>query len=98
MYKSVILPSAKKDIREAAKWYEKQQRGIGKRFLAEVRKKNQQLNRNPFAYAIRYGNVRTAIVDIFPYMIHFTIESGNSILISAVLHTSLNPSSWPVTS
>jgi hypothetical protein len=39
MYKSIILPLAKEDIREAAKWYNKRQIGLGKRFTAEVREK-----------------------------------------------------------
>jgi hypothetical protein len=37
MYKTVILPLAKEDIQEAAKWYNKRQNGLGKRFTTEVR-------------------------------------------------------------
>jgi hypothetical protein len=37
MYKAVILPLAKEDILEAAIWYNKQQKGLGKRFTTEVR-------------------------------------------------------------
>ena len=37
MFKSIILPLAKEDIREAAKWYNKRQEGLGKRFTTEVR-------------------------------------------------------------
>ena len=39
MYKSIILSPAKEDIREAAQWYNKQQNGLGKRFIMEVRGK-----------------------------------------------------------
>jgi hypothetical protein len=39
MYKSIILPLAKEDVREAAQWYNKQQKGLGKRFTTEVREK-----------------------------------------------------------
>lgn len=50
---------------------------------------------NPRAYRIRYNNVHTAIIDVFPFMIHFTIEEEErNVLISAVLHTSLNPDKW----
>ena len=31
-YKAVISDSAKADIKEAANWYNKQQKGLGKRF------------------------------------------------------------------
>lgn len=37
MYKSVLLPAAKQDIRIAAKWYNEKQCGLGKRFTSEVR-------------------------------------------------------------
>jgi len=36
MVKVVILPLAKKDIRDAAQWYQKKQTGLGKRFIGEV--------------------------------------------------------------
>ena len=39
MYKSIILPSANEDIREAALWYDKRQKGLGKKFISEVREK-----------------------------------------------------------
>lgn len=39
MYKAVIVPLAKEDIKNTAKWYNKQQKGLGKRFVKEVRKR-----------------------------------------------------------
>ncbi len=95
MYKSIILPLAKEDIREAAKWYNKQQKGLGKRFTAEVREKVQFIRQNPEASNMRYKNVRTAILNVFPFMIHYTIdEKDETIIVSAVLHTSRNPELW----
>ncbi len=60
MYRSIILPLAKEDIREAAIWYNKQQDGLGKRFTAEVRDKVHFIRQNPKASNIRYDGVRTA--------------------------------------
>jgi hypothetical protein len=37
-YKSVIENLAKEDLREAVKWYDSQQIGLGKKFLATVKK------------------------------------------------------------
>lgn len=93
MYQTIILPLAKADIKEAALWYNKQQPGLGKRFTKEVRAKVADIKANPLAYSVRYNDVRTAVVDVFPFMIHFIID-GKSILITAVLHTSLNPDKW----
>ena len=61
MYRSIILPLAKEDIREAAIWYNKQQDGLGKRFTAEVRDKVHFIRQNPKASNIRYDGVRTAV-------------------------------------
>ena len=93
MYKVILLPLAKEDIREAALWYNNQQLGLGKRFTNEIRKKVVAIRENPFAFSIRYHNVRTANIDIFPFMIHFVVEE-DAILISSVFHTSLDPNKW----
>jgi len=94
MYKSILLSVAKNDIREAALWYDQQKKGLGKKFTAIVRKKITAIRKNPFAYSIRYGSVRTSLLDVFPFMIHFTIDNGETIIVSAVLHTRRNPEIW----
>ena len=95
MYNTVILPLAKKDIQEAARWYNNQQEGLGKRFTAEVRKNVRFIKQNPQASNVRYKNVRTTVLNIFPYMIHYTIDENiKTIIISAVLHASRNPKFW----
>jgi hypothetical protein len=95
MYKVIILPIAKQDIKEAAIWYNKKQKGLGKRFTLQIRKKISLIKQEPFAAAIRYDEVKSAVLDVFPYMVHYTIdESEKLIIISAVLHTSRNPDIW----
>jgi plasmid stabilization system protein ParE len=95
MYKSIILLLAKEDIREAAKWYNKQQKGLGKRFTTEVRENVHFIRQNPKASNARYNNVRTAVLNVFPFMIHFTVDEKNkTIIITAVLHTSRDPEIW----
>jgi plasmid stabilization system protein ParE len=95
MYKSIILPEAKEDIIEAAKWYAKQQDGLGKRFANAVREEVHFLCQNPVATNIRYDCVRTAVLKIFPFMLHYTVdENSKTITVSAVLHTSRNPDLW----
>jgi len=95
MSKVIILPLAKEDIREAARWYNKQQYGLGKKFTAEVREKVNFIRQNPKASNARYNGVRTAVLNMFPFMVHFTVDDENkTIIISAVLHTSRNPELW----
>ena len=95
MNKSIILPLAKADIREAALWYNEKQKGLGKRFTAEVREKVHFIKQNPKASNVRYDGVRTAVLNVFPFMIHYTInESNKTVIVSAVFHTSRNPDFW----
>lgn len=95
MYKSIILPLAKQDIKEAAKWYNERQPGLGNRFTQHVRQKVKFIRQNPKAVAISYDDTRTAILDIFPYMIHFTGDDENKlVIISAVLSTHRDPETW----
>ncbi len=95
MYKSFILPLAKADIREAALWYNEKQKGLGKRFITEVREKVHFIKQNPKASNVRYNGVRTTVLNVFPFMIHYTIDKNNkTIIVSAVFHTSRNPVVW----
>ena len=95
MYKARILPLAKEDIRDAARWYNKHSQGLGKRFTTEVRDSVRYIKQNPTACNIRYDQVRTAVLRVFPFMIHYTLDEVNkTVIISAVLHTSRDPQEW----
>lgn len=95
MYRLVILPVAKQDIKEAASWYESKQKGLGKRFVLHVREKLNSLKKHPYNFVNRYDETRTAVFDVFPFMAHYNVdESGKTIIIAAVLHTSRNPEIW----
>jgi plasmid stabilization system protein ParE len=92
-YKVVIIPDAKQDIKEAAKWYNERQKDLGKRFINSISKEITIIRNNPFLYEIRYQNVRTALAEMFPYLIHFSIYN-ELIVIKAVYHTSRNSDLW----
>jgi len=92
MYKSIILPLAKEDIRKAALWYNKRQNGLGIRYMTEVREKVHFIRKNPKTSNVRYDGVRTAVLKVYPFMVHFTIDEKNkTVIFSAVLHTSRDP-------
>lgn len=95
MYKSIILFLAKEDIREVAIWYNEKQKGLGKKFTVQVRDTIYLIKQNQKAYNVRYDDVRTAVLSVFPFMLHYTIDEKNkTIIISAILHTSRNPDIW----
>jgi len=86
---------ARDDIRLAASWYNDQRKGLGKLFLDRVRACVSSLKPNPYICQVRYRNVHTALVEQFPYMVHYTIDDGTmTIYIIAVIHTSQNPGLW----
>lgn len=95
MYRTLILPLAKKDIRDSVFWYEHQQQGLGKRFMAQVQDKVHFIQQNPESFNVKYSNIRTAVLTTFPFLIHYCIDDTNKlVIISAVLHTSRNPKIW----
>jgi plasmid stabilization system protein ParE len=95
MYQAIILPLAKKDIQEAAKWYNSKQKGLGKRFTSEIRQNINLLKQNPHSCAARYNDIRTSVLSIFPFIAYYIVdEQQKLIVISAVLHTSRHPDTW----
>ena len=95
MYKLVTLPVAKQDIKEAASWYNTKQQNLGRRFTAEIRRKVNYIKQSPFSTATRYHDIKTAVLDTFPFMIHYSIDDNQKlVIILAVLHTSRDPDMW----
>ncbi len=95
MYKLIILPLGKQDIKEAADWCNSRQKGLGKRFTTHVRRNLKIVRENPYAAAVRYDEIRTSVLEVFPFMIHYSVDEPQKlIIISAVLHTSRNPDIW----
>jgi hypothetical protein len=92
-YKIIIFAEAKIDIKEAAIWYNDRQSGLGKRFVTAIKNEIAIIKQNPFLYEIRYDDIRTALIETFPYLIHFDIIN-NTVFIKAVFHTSRNTEIW----
>lgn len=92
MLKNQLTSRAVADINNAALWYEDKQKGLGRKFTKAIRADVKYISDNPEAFPVKYKNIRTAVVSIFPYMIHYRIiNSENIIEVIAVLHTSLSP-------
>lgn len=95
MHKVVILPPAVEDIKEAAAWYNEKKKGLGRRFTKAIRDKVLLIRQNPNIYPIRYDDVHTAVLDVFPFMVHYSVsDEEEMILISAVFHTSRSTDIW----
>lgn len=90
-----LEPGAKKDIQKGIEYYNETQKGLGRKFHAEVKNSIATIRKNPF-YQVRYDVVRCLPLDTFPFMIHFTVdESDFTATIYGVINTSLDPDkSW----
>lgn len=90
-FKITIVPDAMDDMRLAAKWYNKQKKGLGNEFIARIKECEAVLKINPYFFK-RYKQIHTLPLKQFPFLIHFSInESAKNVTILAILHTSLNP-------
>ncbi len=90
-FKIRIEPETFQDIQDGIDWYNNKQKGLGRKFLTEVKSSFSKLKVNPF-FQIRYDNVRCYPMPKFPFMIHFTIdESAKFVLIKAIFNTSRYP-------
>jgi plasmid stabilization system protein ParE len=92
-WKLAYYDEARLDVREAKKWYYDQQKGLEKRFAADVKECIGRLQKNPLHYEVRYRNVRIAYCTVFPYAIHFYIdEPAKQLVIIAIVHQHRHPS------
>jgi plasmid stabilization system protein ParE len=90
--------AAQAELREAALWYEDEQRGLGEQFLDEYGQVIERILRAPK----RFGkietvhtrrNIRRCFVKRFPYYVAYEIV-GNEIVVLAVAHTKRRPGYW----
>ena len=79
----------------AARWYEAQEKGLGRQFLAEVRLVFQRIRANPDAYPVTYRGTRRALIRRFPYgLIFVPLAQRDCIVVLAVLHCGRDPTLW----
>ncbi len=78
---------------QAAAWYERQQAGLGKRFLSEIQDALNRILLNPELYALVEGDVRRCRVHTFPFGLLFRIRP-DCIAIMAVMHLYRDPDCW----
>lgn len=94
-YTIKILPEARQDIIVSIDWYNEQKMGLGKLFYQSVKSRMAYIRENPLHYQIRYRNTRSALVNKFPYQVHYqVVEASNSIIVLAITHTSTHPQIW----
>jgi plasmid stabilization system protein ParE len=94
-YELLLRGRAKTDIRRAAKWYERQRKGLGKDFVAEVDAALGIIEANPEQYEIVHREIRHAILRRFPYGVFYRIRS-TKISVFAVMHLKRDDIPWSI--
>ncbi len=89
----IIAPEAEQDIDEAYAWYERQQVGLGERFLTAVDACIQAICRTPEMHAKIHEEYRRGLVRRFPYGVFYEYAEG-TVIVYCVFHMSQDPEKW----
>ncbi|MES2702356.1 MAG: plasmid stabilization system [Bacteroidota bacterium] len=85
------MPPAREEFRMAREWYRQQLvKGLSDRFAKSVKDTVARIQFNPYAFAVRYKNVRIAHTNIFPYALHFYLDN-DTIIITSIIFQGRNP-------
>ena len=91
-YLSELSTKAQKEIAVSWDWYEERLKGLGDRFVHEVKGTIFKVTQNPKRYPPKYNNYRQTAVDTFPFVIIFQINERKKLVrIISVFHTSRQP-------
>ena len=88
----VNRPFVRNDILEAVDYYRHINPKLAKQFLKRIREAKAYIAKSPFGFQIKYKNVRTVLLEQFPYHIHYLIdEDRKRIVILAIIHAYRRP-------
>ncbi len=93
MAKITYHPEAKKELREAAAFYENSRFELGERFLAAVETVIDKISLNPLRCSRISGGFRCCLVKKFPYGIIYATQE-DEIFVAAVMHMKRKPGYW----
>jgi plasmid stabilization system protein ParE len=86
----ILLPEAVIDADHAFKWYDRQSKGLGDDFLANLERAYKLIAENPAHYPVRFDSFRRILVKRFPYAIYFDYDD-NTVFVHYVFHCAQNP-------
>ena len=92
-YRVEITPVARAELVAESDYFERNKKGEGKAFAAEVRSRLKRIAFNPKLHAIVFLDVRKAVLKKYSFCLFYYIE-GNRIVVISVFHTSRDPAIW----
>ncbi len=86
-------PEAKDDLRQAYRWYENREPGLGEELLCCIEECELTIRQYPQLYPIATGKFRRAFIRRFPYEVIYE-PTDDTLTIYAVFHCSQDPRKW----
>ncbi|MEB2777237.1 type II toxin-antitoxin system RelE/ParE family toxin [Algoriphagus sp. D3-2-R+10] len=84
----VNRPKVKIDISSAVAYYKEINPELAKQFLFRIREAKTRIAQSPLGFQFKYNEVRTIMLNQFPYHVHYLIEnSKKQIIILAIIHS-----------
>lgn len=88
----IFTEKALTEIELAVSYYRTQKDNLGKEFAEQVYTTIYSLKKSPYISAIRYSDIRCAIVKRFPFLVHYSVDEANKMItILAVFNTHKKP-------
>jgi len=88
-------PLVEADIINAIEYYKEISPKLAQHFLLRVKEAKQHIAQTPFGFQIKYNNVRTILLQQFPYHIHYLInDNQKQIVILAIIHSHKEPKDY----
>jgi toxin ParE1/3/4 len=85
--------AARRELDEAALWYDAQRSGLGLEFVSEVDRAVRLASESPTRFSELHSEIRCVRLQRFPYSVFFRSE-GHRIVIVAVFHARRDPAVW----
>lgn len=86
-----IRSRAKRDILEAALWYESRRMGLGVQFVQDVDTTVARILENPLQFPIYEEPARRVLLSRFPYAVYY---QPAPLVILRILHLRRHPDTW----
>ena len=89
----VFHPDVEDEVREAYRWYENRQTGLGDDFLTALETVYGALRATPEQHQVIEQDIRHSRLRRFPYAVYYRILADR-VEVIAVHHGSRNPDAW----
>lgn len=93
IYSLVVSDRAILQIDKAASWFFEQTPGLETKFLIDLDKGMDYIQKHPLKCQLRYKDVRIKFLKKFDFGIHYIIEN-ETVFVLTVFHTSQNSDDW----